>query len=70
MSQKRFVLVCFNRDELSTTFKIVFDNLLSGKVTKIREIIDKVDIDAPKDGIMIGKTVRTHAVAMYVISYA
>lgn len=70
LSQKRFVLVCFNRDDLPTTFRIVFDDLLPGKVTKIREIIDKIDITVPQDRILTSKTVRTHAVAMYVVSYA
>jgi len=69
LSNKRFVLICLNRGNLESTFSLHFDKLFSGKkVTKIREIIDHVDIDVPKSNILKTKTVAVHAISMYVIT--
>lgn len=70
LSNNRFVYICFNRDTASTTFEIDFDQLIpSHTVTKIREVIDRVDVQVPSNRKLKTKTVRGHAVAMYVVTY-
>ncbi len=71
LSGNRMVYICFNRQSTPTTFRLLFNQILSTavKVTKVREIIDGVDVPAPQDSILITKQVRSHAVAMYVITY-
>jgi alpha-galactosidase len=70
LSNNRFVYVCFNRGSSAQTFKLDFNTLLpSQKLVKIREIIDHQDVAVPADKVFHSKSVRSHAVAMYVVTY-
>lgn len=70
LSNNRFVYVCFNRHSEPTSFKIDFSVILpTTKILSIREIIDHANVNLPVDNIFWTKTVRSHAVAMYVVEY-
>lgn len=70
LSNNRIVYVCFNRHTEPTAFKIDFSVILpTTKILAIREIIDHVNVTLPTDSIFWTKTVRSHAVAMYIVEY-
>lgn len=57
LSGNRMVYICFNRHSTPTTFRLLFNEILSStiKVTKVREIIDGVDVTAPQDNVLVTK---------------
>lgn len=57
LSGDRMVYVCFNRQSTPTTFRLLFNEILSStiKITEVREIIDRVDVPAPQDNVLITK---------------
>jgi len=70
LSENRFVYVCFNRQDKAMSFSLNFNDLLpSQKLTRIREIIDHQDVEVPANKVFKTKSVRSHAVAMYIVYY-
>jgi alpha-galactosidase len=70
LSKNRLVYVCFNRHTEPSVFRLDFGVLLpTVKIIAIREIIDHVDIKVPTESYFWTKTVKSHAVAMYIVEY-
>lgn len=73
LSNKKFILIFFNRSPSGTNFEVDFSELLESKsikITAMRDILNHKDLEVPSDGKTIKTdSVRKHASFGYVVSW-
>lgn len=70
LSNNRYTLVFFNRDEFASTFKTSLSRpeFRGLKVLRIRDVIARADVAIPSGGVLTSKPVKPHGVAHYVFT--